>query len=135
MARQRSYRRRPTTDKECELCLRVAQAFIIKRDVRDEILGADLFADPAWDLLLELYVAKAEDRALTIGEACIGARVSPTTGLRWIGELERAGCIEKVVDRVDRRRTFLQLTDRQTEALDHFFRSAAGILQSLTNNG
>lgn len=130
MARQLIMGKGATTDARRTAHLRVARLILRMRDARDRILGEQHFADPAWDLLLELYIAKVLDRPLTVGDACIGSRVPLTTGLRWIAELERVGKVARVRDPVDRRRTMVVLTDAQTERMDRFFVLAAELLES-----
>ncbi|MBB4153443.1 hypothetical protein GGQ80_001345 [Sphingomonas jinjuensis] len=56
--------------------------------------NADLFADPAWDMLLALYVAAGEGRTLTRSEAVAEAGVTAAAGERWIDVLVGRGLIE-----------------------------------------
>jgi DNA-binding MarR family transcriptional regulator len=77
------------------------------RRLREEMLGADLFSDPAWDLLLHLYVQTATGRQVAISSLCRSARVRPTTGLRWINLLVDAGLLVKANDPADARRVFV----------------------------
>jgi DNA-binding MarR family transcriptional regulator len=46
-----------------------------------------LFAAPAWDMLLELFVGQAEGRRMPTMDLCGAVRVPPATGLRWIQRL------------------------------------------------
>jgi DNA-binding MarR family transcriptional regulator len=79
------------------------------RRLREEMLGANLFADPAWDLLLHLYVQAAAGHQVAISALCAAAQVRPTTGLRWINLLVDAGLLEKSADPADARRVFISL--------------------------
>lgn len=116
-------------DSERASFVKAAQAIIRMRDLRDRMLGGQgQFADPAWDLLLDLYVATVEDRPLAVGDACVGARVPQTTALRWIDQLERMGKIKRSADPADRRRTLVSLTDTQLSVMDRFFRSLGDVL-------
>jgi len=81
------------------------------RRKRDKIFGAEgLFADPAWDMLLDLYSVHLSNKQISITSACLAANVPATTGLRWIHVLEDAGLVERVQDTADARRTFVRLT-------------------------
>jgi hypothetical protein len=73
-------------------------------------IDADLFADPARDILLDLFVAGEEGHRISISSCCIAAAVPPTTALRWIGMLKKRGLIEEAVDPADGRRKWLALT-------------------------
>jgi DNA-binding MarR family transcriptional regulator len=87
--------------------MRSARQLLGLRRLREETLGANLFADPAWDLLLHLYVETAAGRQVAISGLCAAARVRPTTGLRWINLLADAGLLEKTGDPGDARRVFV----------------------------
>lgn len=70
----------------------------------------ELFCDPAWDLLLDLFIREGERRTTSITAACIGANVPVTTGLRWINRLIDLGYAVRNADAKDGRRGFLSLT-------------------------
>jgi hypothetical protein len=78
---------------------------------RERTFGKDLFADPAWDLLLDLFIAGREGREISVSSACIAANAPATTALRWICQLEREGLISRALDPGDGRRSHLHLTD------------------------
>jgi DNA-binding MarR family transcriptional regulator len=102
--------------------LRAALAIVRMRSVRDRMLGQKIsFADPAWDLLLDLYVAELRGPTLSVSDACVGARVPATTALRWLNHLHAAGAIERIPDPRDKRRVMLRLTPGQISRLDDFF--------------
>lgn len=70
-----------------------------------------LFIDPAWDILLDLYIEERTGRSTTISSACIASKVPTTTGLRWIQRLESMGLIARSDDAHDKRRVYISLTD------------------------
>lgn len=69
------------------------QSLLLARRARDELLGEDLFSDPAWDLLLELYVAKLGRRAMTMQDLAIAIGIPPSTAARWLSALDERGLI------------------------------------------
>ena len=101
--------------------LDLARRIYAARRARERHLGADLFADPAWDLLLDLYVNHFERRAVSTSSACIAAAVPATTALRWIDKLEAAGMLFRRPAGSDYRKSHLELTpealDRMTDLL------------------
>jgi len=90
---------------------------IRSRRLRDSFFGAGLFEDPAWDMLLDLFAAELERTQVSVSSLCIAAAVAPTTALRWIGKLTDAGLFERQPDPFDRRRAFMALTDRASQAM------------------
>lgn len=103
---------------------------IRSRRLREELLGSGLFADPAWDMLLDLTAARLENRPVAVSSLCIAAAVPATTALRWIKQLTDAGLLRPVADPDDGRRVFIELTERAAEAMDAYFASLPrGILE------
>ena len=78
---------------------------------RSTIFGDDtLFGEPAWDILLDLFVAGERGNRVAVTSACIGSGVPSTTALRWLSVLETRGLIEREYDNQDARRSFVRLT-------------------------
>lgn len=88
---------------------------------RADFFSARLFADPAWDMLLELYAAELDQTRISVGTLCLGSRVPATTGIRWIYTLEREGLINRDADPLDRRRFFVSLSPAASDAMTAYF--------------
>ncbi|HEX8056231.1 MAG TPA: winged helix DNA-binding protein [Novosphingobium sp.] len=100
---------------------RLLRRIIRQRQLRARFFEGDLFADPAWDMLLDLAAARAEHKRVSVTSLCIASGVPPTTALRWIGQLTDAGLLQRVEDDTDRRRAFIALTDRAADAMARYF--------------
>ena len=100
---------------------RLVRKIIRQRQLRAQFLGKDLFADPAWDILLDLTAARAEHSRVSVTSLCIASGVPPTTALRWISQMTEAGLLERVEDDSDRRRAFIQLSEKAADALARYF--------------
>lgn len=99
-----------------------ARAIYRGRRLRAQLLGDDgLFGEPAWDLLLDLFIAEAEGKRLSVTAACIGAAVPTSTALRWILILETRGLVRRENDPTDARRVFLHLTEDGHQRLNAYF--------------
>ncbi|MCT2401062.1 MarR family transcriptional regulator [Novosphingobium mangrovi (ex Huang et al. 2023)] len=85
----------------------------------------DLFGEPAWDILLDLFVAAKERRRLSVTSACIGAAVPSTTALRWIAILEKKGLLVREADPGDARRVYVKLSAHGYGAMLEYFSSAS----------
>lgn len=97
---------------------------IRRRRLRDRYFGPDLFADPAWDMLLDLYAARLEDTRVSVSSLCIAAAVPPTTALRWIGTLTAQKLFVRRADPEDRRRIYIDLSDEAADAMTAWFNAA-----------
>lgn len=100
---------------------RLVRRIIRQRQLRARFFDGELFADPAWDMLLDLTAARAEHVRVSVTSLCIASGVPPTTALRWIGQLNEAGLVERVEDEADRRRAFITLTDRAADGMARYF--------------
>ena len=97
------------------------------RRLRDQFLGAGLFEDPAWDMLLDLFAAELEHAQVSVSSLCIAAAVAPTTALRWIARLTEAGLFERRPDPFDRRRAFMALSASASLAMRNYMMVARNV--------
>jgi len=102
---------------------RTLRRIIRDRQARGQHFARSLFADPAWDMLLDLTAARVERRRVSISSLCLASGVPSTTALRWIRMLEDARLIEREVDVGDRRRSFVVLTDTAALAMARYLAS------------
>jgi DNA-binding MarR family transcriptional regulator len=97
-------------------------AWVIKaRRMRERFLPQDLFADPAWDVLLDLFQAELSRFPISVSAVCHGAGAPPTTALRYIRTMTEQGLIIRRPDPFDGRRVFLELSPETSAALRRYF--------------
>ena len=97
------------------------KAYALRRK-RAAIFGnPDLFGEPAWDILLDLFVAQGEGKPVSVSSACIGSASPATTGLRWLGVLADEGLVVRENDPEDHRRVLVRLTPAGSAAMERFF--------------
>jgi hypothetical protein len=95
---------------------------IIKaRKARAHYFEGELFADPAWDMLLDLSAARVEGDRVSVSSLCIASGVPATTALRWIGQMVAAGLLVRVADAEDRRRVFIAMSQDTVDAMARYF--------------
>ena len=94
---------------------------IRQRSLRARYFPRELFADPAWDMLLDLSVARAEQVSVSVTSLSIASGAAPTTALRWIAQMTEAGLLRREADPHDRRRAFIVLTDTAAEGMARYF--------------
>lgn len=105
---------------------RMVRQVIANRQARARFFDAELFGDPAWDMLLDLTAAQAEGVQVSVTSLCIAAGVPATTALRWLTQMVEAGLFVRVPDPADRRRAFIALSDRSLTAMAGYFASLRG---------
>jgi hypothetical protein len=103
------------------------QAYALRRK-RAAIFGnPELFGEPAWDILLDLYIAHAEGKPVSVSSACIGSAAPATTGLRWLGVLADEGLVLRENDPEDNRRVLVRLTANGVTAMERFFDAVGSV--------
>lgn len=70
-----------------------AGAILKFRRIRSEILPKESFAEPGWDLLLELFVADANGHRLTARAVSEQNNIPPSVLSRWLMHLTQIGFI------------------------------------------
>ena len=91
------------------------------RRIRARFFDEELFADPAWDMLLDLLQAEIAQHRVPVSSLCIAAAVPPTTALRWIKTMTDAGLFLRRSDPHDGRRVFVELSPGASESIRHYF--------------
>ena len=99
----------------------VAQSIYQSRRRRMQIFAdEELFGEPAWDILLDLFVATRRGKQISVTSACIASAVPSTTALRWLRILESKGLIVRETDSTDARRTFVRLADHTCAMMEAY---------------
>ena len=102
-----------------------ARSIINARALRRELFDGNLFADPAWDMLLELYALACEGRRISVSKLSFAAGVPATTALRWIDKLESEGLVVRFEDPLDARRIWITLSQSGYSAMESFVERVA----------
>lgn len=108
-----------------------AKAEYDARVLRTSFFDDAFFAEPAWDILLDLYIQQFQGHRTSITSACIAARAPATTALRWIGLLYEAGLVNRRRDNEDCRRWFLELTAKGLWRMEAYLSRRAGNFTSV----
>lgn len=91
------------------------------RRARARYLSPELFAEPAWDMLLDLLRAEIARHRVYISSLCIASGVPATTALRYINTMIEQEIIVRCRDPHDGRRVYLALTPTTSSALRRYF--------------
>ncbi len=119
---------RPANDSVASRLGDIARRVSAARGLRAGIAGSsDLFSEPAWDILLHLFIAGCEGRRLSVGAVCASAGAPTSTALRWITILERRGMI---VREGAPERAFIKLMETTNASLADYFGKLCPSLQA-----
>jgi len=102
---------------------KVARALYESRLARGAFLPELELVEPAWDMMLALYIAQQDGRAVTLSDAFSYARIAPSTGRRWVDKLMAAGLIDRVQVPGDRRLVLLRLSETGTERMERLLQT------------
>jgi DNA-binding MarR family transcriptional regulator len=91
------------------------------RRLRARYFHEELFADPAWDMLLDLLQAEIAQLRVPVSSLCIAAAVPATTALRWLKTMVSQGLFVRRADPHDGRRVFVELAPEASHALRRYF--------------
>lgn len=96
------------------------------RRFRDRVFGRELFPNPAWNILVELFISGEEGRNVTIKSACVAAGVPQSTALRHIAHLIEVRLTARAQHPSDARSAYLKLTERGHAKMVAFISLSAG---------
>jgi DNA-binding MarR family transcriptional regulator len=97
------------------------RSIIRARRLRARYFSEELFADPAWDMLLDLLQAEIAQLRVPVSSLCIAAAVPATTALRWLKTLVSEGLFLRRPDPHDGRRVYVELAPDASDALRRYF--------------
>ena len=104
-----------------EVSVETVRAVIRARRLRARYFSDELFADPAWDMLLDLLQAEISKLRVPVSSLCIAAAVPATTALRWLKTRTQQGIFVRRADPHDGRRVFVELAPQASHALRRYF--------------
>lgn len=101
--------------------IRIARAAFADRQRRPGIFGDFMFGEPAWDMLLILYITESSDARTTISNLASHSGAPSSTAQRWIELLIDKGLAIRHAHPTDRRTFFIRLSDKGRAAMDLYF--------------
>src|SRR5207248_2024404 len=104
------------------------RAVIRARRLRPRFFPEELFADPAWDMLLDLLQAEIAQLRVPVSSLCIAAAVPATTALRWLKTMVSQDIFVRRADPHDGRRVFVELAPDASHALRRYFADVGPIV-------
>lgn len=122
--------RRPAnmTGRSEQLVTRAA-AILAERRRREQLFSASMFGEPAWEMLLNLYLTESSGVRLNVSRVTEASGSPPTTALRWLDYLENQRLVRRETHPTDGRASFVELTERAHDLLELY------LSEPLTDHG
>lgn len=117
----KSPRYRPPWDDE-DTAVENAKTAMRRRLLRRQLIGSpELFGDPAWEMLVDLFIHQAENKNLSISSLCVTANMPMSSALRLVQKLCDAGILSRIADPIDGRRSIINLEPETAQRLRAYF--------------
>jgi DNA-binding MarR family transcriptional regulator len=101
--------------------LGLVDATIRIRRARAAHFPPEWFSDPAWDILLFLFISHLQEVKVTVGDVGHGTGNRPTTAIRWLDIIESAGLLDRRRSTRDSRRVYVFLNERGVNLMRKYF--------------
>lgn len=97
------------------------QRYMENRNLRNKMIHKDLFSDPCWDILIDVFSARLNEKNISVSAVATAGNMPHTTGLRYIDTLEKIGYIYRERDDWDGRRIFVKISDQTYLMMKEYF--------------
>ncbi|GAA4024872.1 hypothetical protein GCM10022280_27200 [Sphingomonas swuensis] len=104
-----------------KLVLELARDERDKRQERQRHFARALFGEPAWELLLAIFISEGEGRSLALSKAAELIDHPLTTTIRWVEYLEASGLLIRERFGADRRVINIRPTTRAIAQIEAYF--------------
>lgn len=110
----------------CETALQAAErAYEDRRSRSEQFSASKLFGEPAWDILLDLFIHQSRHEQATVRSACLGSGTSDAVATRWLQVLENEGLVQIMQDLEDKNRRLVSLTAEGYESMLRYLEKIA----------
>ena len=106
LARDKMPARSPSDEKLAAL----ASALSRMRQRRGRQFPAELFSEPGWDMLLDLFINRVRGLRVATTSLCLASNAPQATALRYIAKLEEHGMLRKFAAPEDRRMVLIEIS-------------------------
>lgn len=109
-----------STSMDRETLLSRARVVLNARRMREQYFNRIMFGEPAWDILLLLYISEQSAGRLTLSRLAEWIETPLTSVIRWVNFLEEERLVERQAHPTDRRTVFINLLEKGRSALDSY---------------
>lgn len=90
----------------------IATSLYRSRRLRAKYFDPALIEEPAWDMLLDLFISAIRGVRVATTSLCLAARVPQATGLRWIAVLQEHALVRRYRAEDDHRLKPVEITPK-----------------------
>jgi len=101
------------------LALRAREIYDDRR-MRKDFVPGQLLGEPAWDMLLDLFMQFAGGARVSVSSLCLASDCPQSTALRHIDQLVALGLIRRTPSTQDKRIVFVELTTEGVLAVGRY---------------
>lgn len=98
-----------------------AARLVASRKLRSGLFDPNLFGEPAWDILLSLYVIHNERRRMSIRALADHCDLPLTTMQRWLEYLAQRDLVRRSTNPADHRVVYIELAEKGRQKMDAYF--------------
>ena len=118
--------RRVQPESRRETALEAAERAFEDRRLRAEQFEDErLFGEPAWDILLDLFIHQTRHEEVTVKKACLDSGARSSTAKRWLTVLRAEGLISINEDSTDESAGAVSLTAEGYESMLQYLEKVA----------
>lgn len=105
-----------------DVALENARATLRRRLLRRQLIGSEeLFGEPAWEMLIDLFIHECQGKPLSTSDLCVTSTIPMSSALRLVQKLCDAGLVDRTPDLMDARRSFVRLQPATSHRLRAYF--------------
>lgn len=102
---------------------RLAEDILTDRDRRTTHFPGELFSEPAWDMLLCLFIADARNICLSEADVYAASREPHSTAMRWINFMTSLGIIEHTQASQNEQPRYIKITASGATQMRNYLKS------------
>ena len=111
----------PDSAAQSEMLRQDAARLLASRKLRSGLFDPNLFGEPAWDILLSLYVIHNDRRRMSIRALAEHCDLPLTTMQRWLDYLAQRNLVRRLSNPADHRVVYIELSEQGRARMDSYF--------------
>lgn len=106
---------------QSEMLRQDAARLLASRKLRSDLFDPNLFGEPAWDILLSLYVIHNDRRRMSIRALAEHCDLPLTTMQRWLDYLSQRDLVLRLSNPADHRVVYIELSEQGRAKMHAYF--------------